>query len=169
MTLIHSDGATYPHVCAWSKPCARSWSTHQGDVAARGGMRVSRQVLRAPRASASHWGGASRWSKRGCVHCPHFGLRIGSNEARIGPDSACFRGSPLFAEPGMQFESHLGHVFSLLRGFLASGCVQNSFYGPLRGPIFVGGGCSGGSFSGLDSGVAVYFFMAVSVRSCMAC
>ena len=46
----------------------------------------------------------------------------------------------------MQFESHLGHVFSLFRGLWAADCVQISFMGP-RGPIFVGGGWSGGSFS----------------------
>jgi hypothetical protein len=47
----------------------------------------------------------------------------------------------------MQFESHLGHVFSLLRGLWAADCVQISFYGPVRGPIFVGGGWFGGSSS----------------------
>jgi hypothetical protein len=52
----------------------------------------------------------------GCVQSTHFGLRIGSYWGRIGPDSGCFRGSPVFAGEGMQFESHLGHVFSLLRG-----------------------------------------------------
>jgi hypothetical protein len=31
---------------------------------------------------------------------------------RIGPDSACFRGSPVIARAGMQFESHLGHSVS---------------------------------------------------------
>ena len=33
------------------------------------------------------------------------------------------------------------HVYSLFRGLLASECVQISFCGPLRGPIFVGGRC----------------------------
>ncbi len=37
----------------------------------------------------------------------------------------------------MQFESHLGHVFSLFRGLWASECVQISFYGPLRGPFLL--------------------------------
>ncbi len=31
---------------------------------------------------------------------------------RIGPDSACFRGFPVFTRAGMQFESHLGHSVS---------------------------------------------------------
>ncbi|MDF9749561.1 hypothetical protein M2428_000998 [Arthrobacter sp. ES3-54] len=26
-----------------------------------------------------------------CVHCPHFGLRIGSYVGRVGPESLCFR------------------------------------------------------------------------------
>jgi len=56
--------------------------------------------------------------KFACVHCPHFGLRTGSYRARIGPDSACLQGSPVFARAGTRFESHLGHVFSLFRGFL---------------------------------------------------
>jgi hypothetical protein len=47
----------------------------------------------------------------------------------------------------MQFESHLGHVFSLFWGLWASECVQMFSDGPLRGPIFVGGGWSGGSLS----------------------
>ena len=37
------------------------------------------------------------------------------------PDWAGFRmfgGSPVFAGAGTRFESHLGHVFSLFRGFL---------------------------------------------------
>jgi hypothetical protein len=47
----------------------------------------------------------------------------------------------VFAGEGMQFASHFGHVFSLFRGLWATECVQISFYGPLRGPIFVGGRC----------------------------
>jgi hypothetical protein len=35
------------------------------------------------------------------------------------PDSAYFRGFPAFPRAGMQFESHLGHVFSLVRGGFA--------------------------------------------------
>ena len=75
------------------------------------------------------------------VHTWGFGSYVG----RIGPDSACFRGSPVFAGEGMQFESHLGHVFSLFRGLWAAECVQISFYGPLRGPFLLATG--GGSFS----------------------
>ena len=70
----------------------------------------------------------------------------------------------------MQFESHLGHVFSLFRGLWAAECVQISFYGPLRGPIFVGGRCGLAAPSlGLDSGVAAYFFMGGSAWTCMTC
>jgi len=87
--------------------------------------------------------------KLGCVHCAHFGLLIGAYVGRIEPDSACFREFPVFAGEGMQFESHLGHVFSLFRGLWAADCVQISFMGPCGGPIFVGGGWSGGSFPGL--------------------
>ncbi|RKR13722.1 hypothetical protein C8D78_3382 [Arthrobacter oryzae] len=52
----------------------------------------------------------------GWVQSTHFGRRTPSYVGRIGPDSLCFRVSPVFAEEGMQFESHLGHVFSLFRG-----------------------------------------------------
>jgi hypothetical protein len=37
----------------------------------------------------------------------------------------------------MQFESHLGHVFSQFRGLWASECGQISLYGPLRGPVLL--------------------------------
>ena len=47
----------------------------------------------------------------------------------------------------MESQSHLGHVFSLFRGLWAAEYVQISSYGPLPGPIFVGGGGSCGSFS----------------------
>jgi len=75
--------------------------------------------------------------KFACVHCPHFGLRTGSNSPRIGPDSACLQGSPVFARAGTRFESHLGHVFSLLRGLRAAECVQISFMAPCRGPFLL--------------------------------
>ena len=71
---------------------------------------------------------------------------------------------PVFARAGMQFESHLGHVFSLFRGLWAAECVQISFYGPLRGPIFVGGRCL---VSCLGKGAAGYTFMAGSAANCM--
>lgn len=45
----------------------------------------------------------------GCGQCPHFAPRTGWYGGRTGPDSACFRGFPVFARAGMQFESHLGH------------------------------------------------------------
>ena len=56
-----------------------------------------------------------------------------SNVGRIGPDPAEFRmfpGSPVITGEGMQFESHLGHVFSPFRGLRAADCVQISFMGP---------------------------------------
>ena len=54
----------------------------------------------------------------GCVQSTQFRLRIGPYQSRIGPDSACFRGSPVFAGEGMQFESHLGHsITPRQRGF----------------------------------------------------
>jgi hypothetical protein len=56
------------------------------------------------------------FDEMGCVQSTHFGLRIGSYWVRIAPDSVCFRSFPVFARSGMQFESHLGHVFSLFRG-----------------------------------------------------
>jgi hypothetical protein len=72
-----------------------------------------------------------RWSKRErrrqSPHrgqCPHSGLRIGSYWGRIGPDSACFRRSPVLARAGMQFESHLGHsIPPHQRGFCFNVCT----------------------------------------------
>jgi len=44
----------------------------------------------------------------------------------------------VFARVGMQFESHLGHVFSLFRGLWAAECVQISpFMGPCGGPFLL--------------------------------
>ena len=54
------------------------------------------------------WGRRTR--QKGCAQCAHFGRRTGAYWGRIGPDSACFRGIPVFAGAGMQFESHLGHA-----------------------------------------------------------
>jgi hypothetical protein len=69
----------------------------------------------------------------------------------------------------MQFESHLGHVFSLFRGSWAAECVQISFMGPCGGPfLLVATGLAAPSL-GLDSGVAVYSFMAGSAGNCMTC
>jgi hypothetical protein len=69
----------------------------------------------------------------GCVHCPHFGCRTGSYWGRIGPDSACFRGSPAFAGEGMQFESHLGHsIPPRQRGFCFNVCTSTRFGSLLR-------------------------------------
>ena len=102
------------------------------------------------------------------VHTLGFGS--GRIVGRIGSDSACFRGSPVFARAGMQFESHLGHVFSLFRGLWAAECVQISFYGPLRGPfLLVAVAVWRLLLLDLDSGVAVYSFMAGSAWNCMTC
>jgi hypothetical protein len=66
--------------------------------------------------------GCGRWTESfqaanwGCVQSTHFGLWIGSYWCRTGLDSLCFREFPVLARVGMQFESHLGHVFSLFRG-----------------------------------------------------
>jgi hypothetical protein len=54
----------------------------------------------------------------GCGQCPHFGSRTGPYRCRIGPDWRCFRGSSGYSRAGTRFESHLGHMFSLVRGFL---------------------------------------------------
>jgi hypothetical protein len=67
-------------------------------------------------AGCGSWRDAFEAENWGCGQCPHFRLRTGSYWGRIGPDSVCFRGSPVFARAGMRFESHLGHVFSLFRG-----------------------------------------------------
>jgi hypothetical protein len=75
----------------------------------------------------------------GCPHCAHIGRRTGSYWSRIGPDSGCFRDLPVFARVGMQFESHLGHVFSLFRGLWASECAQTVHMRARSGALFVGG------------------------------
>ena len=109
--------------------------------------------------------------KSGDRQCPHFGSRTGPYQCRTGPDCGGFRGSGEYSGAGTRFVSHLGHVFSLFRGLWAAECVQISFYGPLRGPIFVGGRCCGwvAPSLGLDSGVAAYSFMAGSAWNCMTC
>ncbi|WP_217496279.1 type II toxin-antitoxin system RelE/ParE family toxin [Arthrobacter sp. 24S4-2] len=50
-----------------------------------------------------------RW-KKWCAQCAHPGPRARSYRGRIGPDSGCFRGIPVFARAGTRFESHLGHA-----------------------------------------------------------
>jgi hypothetical protein len=60
-----------------------------------------------------------------CAHCAHFRRRTWPYRGRIGPDSACFRGCPVFAGSGMQFESHLGHSGSpRQRGFCFNLCTK---------------------------------------------
>ena len=74
-------------------------------------------------AAPARWGCGSptkalEAGNRGCGHCPHFGRRTGPYDCRTGPDWRCFRGSGEYSTAGTRFESHLGHVFSLFRGFL---------------------------------------------------
>ena len=68
---------------------------------------------------------------------PGFGadVRTGPYSPRIGPDSACFRGSPLFVGAGTRFESHLGH--SVSAGQRPNGPLtvdKSSFMGPFWWP-----------------------------------
>ena len=75
----------------------------------------------APRSGDAGCGGlgeAFGGENLGCGQCPHFGSRTGPYRCRTGPDSLFLGGSPVFAGAGTRFESHLGHVFSLFRGFL---------------------------------------------------
>ena len=73
-------------------------------------------------AGCGSWREAFDAENRGCGQCPHIWLRAGPYIGRIGPDSACFRDFPVVAGPGVRFESHLGHVFSLVRGVLLLMC-----------------------------------------------
>ena len=76
--------------------------------------------------------GSRQNAKRKCVQSTHFLPRIGSYWCRIGPDSACCRGSPVFARAGMQFESHLGHsIPPRQRGFCFDVCALT----PARVPL----------------------------------
>ena len=82
----------------------------------------------------------------GCVHCPHFASRTEPYMGRTGPDSGCFRGSPVFTGAGMQFESHLGHKRSPRHPsdarFAGSGLAAAMAYSGVRvagsGPWLVG-------------------------------
>ena len=107
--------------------------------------------------------------KGGCAQCAHPGLRIGSYWCRTGPDSVCFGGRPVFAGAGTRFESHLGHVFSLFRGLLASECAQTVHLWAPSGAFLLPGRYCGRRLllvvSG--SGGAAYSFMARGAASCM--
>ena len=74
---------------------------------------------------------------------------------RIGPDSGCLRGSPVFARAGARFESHLGHVFSC-SGACEPLSVHKLFtFGPFRGPfLVVAGDVAERLRSGVDDGSA---------------
>ena len=66
------------------------------------------------------WASVPSLSERivlGGVYCEHtLWCRTGPYCLRTAPDSACFSGFPVFAGPGMRFESHLGHASPLVRG-----------------------------------------------------
>ena len=75
--------------------------------------------------------GNSKWGIWGCAQCAHFCCRTGSYWGWIGPDSACFSGSPAFTRAGMQFESHLGHALPLVRGVFAFNVLTLTLRGSL--------------------------------------
>ncbi len=50
-------------------------------------------------------------SERACGQCPQFGLRTGSYIVRFGPDSVCFRGSPVCQDWNAVRVPHRGRVF----------------------------------------------------------
>jgi hypothetical protein len=80
--------------CSFPDPC----SSCSSGIAPCPDGRLSRPV------------GVAEVDKKGCGQCPHFPPRIGPYRGRIGPDSVCFRGCPVFTRARMQFESHLGHA-----------------------------------------------------------
>ncbi len=96
-----------------------------------------------------------------------------SDRAVLESDRAGFRmfpGEPSVCGGGNAVRVPPRARVSLFRGLWAAECVQISFYGPLRGPIFVAGRCALAAPSlGLDSGVAAYPFMAGSAWNCMTC
>ena len=70
--------------------------------------------------------------QNGCVQCAHYGLRIGSFINWTRSDWLCFRGGPVFAGEGMQFESHLGHsITPRQRGFCFDVCTLTRIRVPL--------------------------------------
>ena len=81
-----------------------------------------------------------------------------------------FPGESSVCGEGMQFESHLGHVFSLFRGLWAAECVQAVYFmAPLRGPFLLVAVSVAGWLLLLisGSGGAAYSFMARSAANCM--
>jgi hypothetical protein len=107
------------------------------------------------RAGCGRWSESFEAAKLACGQCPHFGLRTRSCRGRIGPDCACFRGRPVFAGEGMQFESHLGHCMTpRQRGF----CFNVWTLTPLRVPLMLSAVCAwrrGGLFGCVGGGVRV--------------
>jgi hypothetical protein len=121
----------------------------------------------------------SESGKKGCGQCPHFWLRTRPYIGRFGPDSVCFRGSPMFARAGIQFESHLGHSMTpRQRGFCfnvwtltllgPSDAVRGLCLAP-RGPIRLcgwrGQALAGGPSACWNLGY-VASFLAVPLASC---
>ena len=80
-----------------------------------------------------------------------FRFGLGRTLVGLARIAFVFREFPVFAGEGMQFESHLGHVFSLFRGLWAAERVQAVYFmGPPAGPIFVGGRFCGRVAPSLD-------------------
>jgi hypothetical protein len=119
MTFIES----HPSGCSGQKRPAKVVCRIPAPGTRSGGRRL-RGILLVPRDHSRGSVVAQNAHKRGCAQCAHPGLRIRLYRHRTGPDWGCFRGSGGFSRVGARFESHLGHVFSLFRGFLASECGQ---------------------------------------------
>jgi hypothetical protein len=60
----------------------------------------------------------AEWAKRSVYKVHTLGFGSGSYRGRIGPDSACFRGCPMIAREGMQFQSHLGQRVFPVQGLV---------------------------------------------------
>lgn len=91
--------------------------------------------------ASRRWSESFEAAKSACGQCPHFGRRIGSYVGRIGPDSACFRGPPVFAGAGIPFESHLGHSVSAGQGSVRSLTVDKKPKSVGTGLAFLCGKC----------------------------
>ncbi|MET3934640.1 hypothetical protein ABIE00_002686 [Arthrobacter sp. OAP107] len=148
------------------------------------------------RIAAEPWNGIARGgaaagrgegSPKGPSHSDWFGAQI-AHKKRVwtlstpsASDSVVpvsdWAGLGMFSKEGRicrgsgWFESHLGHVFSLFRGFLASDCGHLFTCRPLRGPFsLVAGAVAGCLLAFLDGRVVVrYQFMGVHGSADMTC